>query len=368
MPPRRRLARHRLAARARRSGGARCAGVLLVEQAAHRHVDVLRVGDVAEARRRRPASSPRSAGGSASVDSRGSAAEVEPFEDVQRDQGGDALAVRRDLPDLVAAIAGADRLDPGARVGGQVVRASSSRRSRRRNRRCAGQIALVEVLGLARRDPLQRAGVVGQLPDLAAAGRAARPGERLAPGLELRARYSREDVAATRPAARRRSARRSSPARRSRWPARTASRTAAAEAGVQVGPGAGRARHGDRPPAARGMPGVAQAARTASAWSARPGRAAGAVQPVQLLAVPTSAKASEPIPFEVGSTTASVAGGGDRRVDGAAAALQHLSRPARPAAGSSRRRRAPPIIAHAARRVGQIVQVQLHRGGDSISG
>ena len=65
------------------------------------------------ARRRSRASSPRSAVHRCSA---GVAGEVEAVEDAERDQRGDALAVRRDLPDVVAAVAGTDRIDPGRRV------------------------------------------------------------------------------------------------------------------------------------------------------------------------------------------------------------------------------------------------------------
>ena len=48
------------------------------------------------------------------------AREVEAFEDVERHQGRNSLAVRGHLPDLVAAVADADRIGPGACVRGQV--------------------------------------------------------------------------------------------------------------------------------------------------------------------------------------------------------------------------------------------------------
>ena len=68
------------------------------------------------------ASSPRSAGDS-SRPTRAGACELEALEDAQRFEGGDALAVRRNLPDVVAAVV-------DAQIGSTQVDVCAARSSR----------------------------------------------------------------------------------------------------------------------------------------------------------------------------------------------------------------------------------------------
>src|SRR5204863_5560629 len=83
-------------------------------------------------------------------------AQLEAFEDVERAQGGDPLPVRRDLPDLVAAVRRADRLDPAAGVLAQAGAGQEAARLRGEGGEPPAQFAAVERLGPALADQAQR--------------------------------------------------------------------------------------------------------------------------------------------------------------------------------------------------------------------
>ena len=145
-------------------------------------------------RRRRRASSPRSAGAATSAPSTGSDAEVEVAQDAERDQRGDALPVRRDLVQRVAAVVDARSARP-TRAGSAArsrdrhraaVARARARRSPRRSRRGRTPRPLVSAIARSAR---AAAGKAKQLADL---GRAAARQEGLGPaGLRLQQRRRR---------------------------------------------------------------------------------------------------------------------------------------------------------------------------------
>ena len=92
----------------------------LSSSACGRHVHVIDVGHVAPARRRRRASSPRSADAGCRRRPPGATRRSKLLEDAERDQRHDALAVGRDLVQGVAAIVHLERLHPVGPVRRQV--------------------------------------------------------------------------------------------------------------------------------------------------------------------------------------------------------------------------------------------------------
>src|ERR671936_1901833 len=89
-------------------------------------------------------------------------AQVEAFEDVERGERTDPLAVGGEFPHVKPAIARAERLDPGARVRGEVGRRQVAAGLQGEARDPPGQLSLVEVVGVALGDPAQRCRVIGE--------------------------------------------------------------------------------------------------------------------------------------------------------------------------------------------------------------
>src|SRR3712207_8481001 len=92
------------------------------------------------------------------------AGEVEAFEDVEGEQRGDALAVGRHLPHIVAAVTRRDRLDPGGGVGGEIGGAEVAAGVRGEALDRLGHLAPVEGVRAGFGDQAQRAGVAGRGP------------------------------------------------------------------------------------------------------------------------------------------------------------------------------------------------------------
>ena len=152
---------------------------LLLEQRGHRHLGVLGIGheDVAVGEAELhgldapvPVERARGIGG------------VETLEHVQRDQRGEALAVRRQLRHLDAAVARADRLDPARGVRREVVVGEQAVRRTRGADDRVGDLALVEGARTALRHGAERARELRRAEPLAGL-RSARP-----PGAQSRAR------------------------------------------------------------------------------------------------------------------------------------------------------------------------------------
>ena len=94
------------------------------------------------------------------------------FQDSQRDQGGDALTVRRDLVHLVATETDLDRLDPFGPVRSQIGHAQGSAVLRGKGADGLCQASPVEGLAPRARDVFQRVGLLRETPHLAGDRRA----------------------------------------------------------------------------------------------------------------------------------------------------------------------------------------------------
>ena len=105
--------------------------------------------------------------------------DVEALENAERDQRRDALAVRRQLVDAVAEEFDVDRLDPVARVRGEILRRDVAAVARRLARDRLRELAAIEALAAALGELLQRRRMMGRPKMLAGGRRAAMRQERL---------------------------------------------------------------------------------------------------------------------------------------------------------------------------------------------
>src|SRR6266540_4970070 len=112
--------------------------------------------------------------------------EREAFEDIQRDQGGDALSVRWDLPHIVAAVARADRRNPRAGMAREICGAEQPAGFGREAHDRLGDHAVVEVLRFRLGDLPERRGVAWAAPDIADGRCLPIRRERFGPALKLR--------------------------------------------------------------------------------------------------------------------------------------------------------------------------------------
>jgi len=112
-------------------------------------------------------------------------AQVEPLEDVQGDQRREALPVGWELPDVVPAVAGADRVDPGAGVGRQVLTADPAPGGPGEAGDPIGELPGVERVGVRLGDQAQAARQVGAAPEVTHAGRRPTRGEEIGERREL---------------------------------------------------------------------------------------------------------------------------------------------------------------------------------------
>ncbi len=99
----------------------------------------------------------------------GDVGEIVAFQHVEDLQRGDALAVRRQLPHVIAAVVAADRLHPLAVMAGHVLIAQVAAIGLEVGADGAGDLAFVEGIAAALGDLLQRVGQVRVLPHLALA-------------------------------------------------------------------------------------------------------------------------------------------------------------------------------------------------------
>src|SRR5258708_46330 len=103
--------------------------------------------------------------------------EIEPIENIQRDERGQTLAIRWDLPNVVTPVAGPYRLDPGACVAGEIGKRQMSAGFGGERGRLLGKITTIEIVAARRGDPAQRRRVIRQPPDIANPGRVSIHGE-----------------------------------------------------------------------------------------------------------------------------------------------------------------------------------------------
>jgi len=292
------------------------------------------------------------------------AAHFEAFQDVQGDEGGESLAVRRDLPDVEPAIVCADRLYPGAGVAREILFRQQPSRPGGKGGDACREFASIERLRAGLGDQPQAPRHVRALPDLAHFRRPAGRREYRSPLAEL---------VAAQPALQ---------LRHSLAPFVLGNRRdgmavvgvidggceeggegMAAETPVQVAPSRRRTGDGDAQPAAVGDFTAAALSQEIRRHPER--RTAGAVQTVQFLSIPHQGE----------GVSAHAAGGGfddregrrcrDRRVDGVSPVLedgqtrlrrQGLARRDHPSAGIDR----PPCAAVRDGRVGDMEGIFFH--------
>lgn len=109
-------------------------------------------------------------------------AEFEALEDVQGHQGDQALAARRNLPDVIATVVQRDRFDPLRLVAGQVLRAQVAAAALGVADDGPGQLAAIEAFALAARQLVQGVGLARLAEHLAGARRPAVDEELVEPG------------------------------------------------------------------------------------------------------------------------------------------------------------------------------------------
>ena len=217
------------------------------------------------------------------------AAEVKAFEDVERHQGCDALAVRGHLPHLVATIADADRVDPGVGVSRQVCLRDVAAGLGGEARYAFGDLARVEIGATRGGQPRERPRVAGRTKQFSRTRPASVRGERFEPASKLRA-----DVLAAVPAFAQLPAVGSyradgvAFARIGDGRLEQAGERQAPESRVQVSPGGGRPGHGHRQPAVLRY--LAQALASEEFGRMGGGRPARSVQPVEFRPVPDEGK------------------------------------------------------------------------------
>jgi len=207
--------------------------------------------------------------------------QLQAVQHAQRHESGDALAVGRNLPDVVALIAGADRRDPLALVRGQVRGANQSACLFGVTSDLLGQLPLVEICAAARRDALQRGRVALAGPDGSGAGREACRGKDVEPFVQFRQVQAAVDTHRPRPVVGRHRAERVAALGIIDGRLEQFGERQPPEAPVQIGPAAHRSRHGHWQPAVGGHFAFRQ---RPQAQSSR-GRAAG-IQAVQLAVCP----------------------------------------------------------------------------------
>ena len=247
---------------------------------------------------------------------------VEAFDDAQGDQGGDALSVRRDLMQLVAAVGTGDRLDPFRAVGAQVFQRHGGAAFLAEGGDALGQLAFVEIAALGGGDAAQRVGRVRKAEVLADLGRAALGHE----GLGV-ARLVAQFIGGGGPLVRHH--RRHGIAALGDLDGRFEQllERQLAELFVQRGPAGHHARHRDRVPAALGLDRQAVGADAVLALEVfdipRGGGHARGIQAMQFLAVPDDGKAVAPQAAGDRLDQHDGGGGGDGGVDRVTALEQH---------------------------------------------
>ncbi len=251
-------------------------------------------------------------------------AEFEALEDVQGHQGDQALAARRNLPDVIATVVQRDRFDPLRLVAGQVLRAQVAAAALGVADDGPGQLAAIEAFALAARQLVQGVGLARLAEHLAGARRPAVDEELVEPGPQLgplRQRRAELVQAALPQAGDHRRDREAIAGQLDRRPQQLFERQFA-EAPRQFGPGRRTARHGDRRPAVQRHPLVAGGAHPLAIEQAR--RAPAGVQAVQAAAGPDQGEGVAADPAAGRLDHRQRGGGGDRRVDGVAATAQYL--------------------------------------------